>query len=53
MILRRRNIFLATAFIGLLISPVRTVAAPPSDGEPLRLTVLVTNDVRGYLEPCG
>ena len=36
-------------FAPSLLSPVTANAA----AEPVRLTVLFTNDVHGYVEPCG
>ena len=44
--------FLLT-FLMLLFALLPVADCSAEEGEPIRLTVLFTNDVHGYIEPCG
>lgn len=44
--------FLLT-FITLMFALFPVADGSAEEGEPIRLTVLFTNDVHGYIEPCG
>ncbi len=37
----------------LLAAAVAAAPFPAAGSEPVRLTLLFTNDVHGYIEPCG
>ena len=42
-----------TRHIFFTVLAIFALAIPAAAQEPLRLTILVTNDVHGYVEPCG
>ena len=44
---------LLLAFLMLLSALFPVADGSAEEGEPIRLTVLFTNDVHGYIEPCG
>lgn len=44
---------LLLTFLLLLSALFPAANGSAEEGEPIRLTVLFTNDVHGYIEPCG
>ena len=40
-------------FLALLFALFPVADCGAGEGEPIRLTVLFTNDAHGYIEPCG
>jgi hypothetical protein len=47
--MKGRLVSLAGSLLGVLLLS----SAVGAGSEPLRLTILFTNDVQGYIEPCG
>jgi hypothetical protein len=47
--MRTSSVTVLLCLLGVLILSVAGTAG----GEPQRLTLLFTNDVQGYIEPCG
>jgi 2',3'-cyclic-nucleotide 2'-phosphodiesterase (5'-nucleotidase family) len=43
----------AAAFFLVLAAGLPLPAAAAAPGEPVTLNILFTNDVHGYIEPCG
>jgi 2',3'-cyclic-nucleotide 2'-phosphodiesterase (5'-nucleotidase family) len=44
---------LLLTFLALMSALIPVALCNAEEGVPIRLTVLFTNDVHGYIEPCG